>query len=86
MSAYIEFVVTSDVRPQLLIHIMRRVVLPEVVVLRLVVGGRECFDYNRTSLEPQQQTRDDFPLLLGDHDAPPSRPGVHLIKPYKLNS
>lgn len=54
-------------------------------MLRLVVGGRECFDYNRTTLEPQQQTQNDSPLLLGDHDAPLSRPGVHLTN-HKLNS
>jgi hypothetical protein len=33
MLAYIEFVVTSDMWPQLLIHIVRRFVLPEVTVL-----------------------------------------------------
>jgi len=39
MSAYIEFVVTSDMWPQLLIQIVRRFVLPEVAVL----VQSECF-------------------------------------------
>lgn len=39
MSAYIEFVVTSDMWPQLLVQIVRRLVLPKVAVL----VQSECF-------------------------------------------
>ena len=39
MTAYVEFVVLSDKQPQVLVHIVRRFVLPEVAVL----VQSECF-------------------------------------------
>lgn len=39
MSACVEFVVTSDMWPELLIHVVRKFVLPEVAVL----VQSECF-------------------------------------------